>query len=204
MACTRSASATRADASASSRVLLPAVTLPGNSGNSTFQSEASFWLIKPGYRRSPRAISVCWRWRRPPHAARDSSTRSWPRAWRARWMRFAELRWRGSSIRRTDFSSIPRRAASAAGVTPVRCSASASAAFAAVSGGTATRYSLAQRRLGTGMQSARFMRPAMASSSASAAWASASASLLPEVRHSGRSRKETTSSPVQSGRRRAG
>ena len=102
-----------------------------------------------GYRRPPKiaeAITKAGQTARlidQPHTTWVSSTRSRPSARTASWMGFAELRWRGSSIRRTAFSSMPRRAASTR-VVPVSRSATASAAFTAVSAGTETRYSPGQ------------------------------------------------------------
>ena len=111
-------------------------------------------------------------------------------------------------MRPTTFTSTSRRRAKALRDRPLSRSASTRAAFAAVSAGTATSCSPASRTLGLGIGSplARgyTMRPAIATSSASAAAARASASSTPEVRHSGRSRNETTTSSGPVRRIRAG
>ena len=78
-------------------------------------------------------------------AARVSTTRSWPSTRRARSMRAMAVRWRGSSIRRTAFSSTRSRWARATRDRPLSASASASAALAAVIAGTATRCSPERR-----------------------------------------------------------
>ena len=119
-------------------------------------------------------------------------------------MRLADVAWRGSSIVRREFSSTSSRAASAPHVRPLALNASTNAAFAAMSIGTATYCSLASRKLGEGRCSSRLMRPATASSSASRASRSASFSSDPDVRHSGRSRNDTTTSSSPYRRSRAG
>ena len=121
----------------------------------------------------------------------DSTTSSRPSRRSALWRRFAAVAWRGSSMRRTTLSSTPRRRANASRDRPLSRNASTSAALAAIAGGTATRCSPARRALGRGIGSPSTIRPAMASSRASPASVSASASSLPDVRHSGRSRNDT-------------
>ena len=137
---------------------------------------------------------------------RVSTTSSRPSSWSAAPIRLAAVRCRGSSMRRTTFTSTPRRRARPLRERPLSRSASTNAAFAAVSAGTATSCSAASRTLGTGIGSPSAggctMRPAMATSKASAASARASASSAPEVGHSGKSRNETTTSsgPVRCNR----
>ena len=68
----------------------------------------------------------------------------------ARSIRSGEVPWRGSSIRRTAFSSTPSDAAKATRVRPLSRKAIARAALAAIPGGTGTPRSPGWLGLGTG------------------------------------------------------